>query len=371
MEKDYYEILGVSRSASAEEIKKAYRKLALKHHPDRNQGDKAAEEKFKEAAEAYEVLGDLEKRKIYDRYGVEGLKSSGYQGPSGFEDIFSNFGDIFEDLFGFGGGGRRSRQGPVQGADLRYDLGISFEEAAHGVEKEIEITKRDTCWTCEGTGLRPGYQPQVCPTCQGRGQVMRAQGFFRLSTTCPHCQGEGRIITEPCADCDGAGLIAKKKRVSLKVPAGVDSGARMLLRGEGEGGRRGGPAGDLYVVIQVAPHEFFRREDDDIYCTLPLSMTQAALGCALEIPTIHGVKNLTIPAGSQPGQIFTLKDEGVPHLKRHGRGDMLVQAEVRTPTQLTKRQEELLREFAEIEQEKEGERHEEGFFKKLFHHRSG
>jgi molecular chaperone DnaJ len=355
MEKDYYEILGISRTASAEEIKKAYRKSALKYHPDRNPGDKAAEERFKEATEAYEVLGDLEKRKIYDHYGVEGLKSSGYRGPSGFEDIFSNFGDIFEDLFGFGGGG------------LRYDLNISFEEAVHGADKEIEITKRDTCWTCEGSGLRPGYQPQVCPTCGGRGQVMRAQGFFRLSTTCPHCQGEGRIITEPCVDCDGAGLVAKKKKVSLKIPAGVDSGARMLLRGEGEGGRRGGPAGDLYVVLQVAPHEFFRREGDDIHCTLPLTMTQATLGCKLEIPTIHGVKNLTVPAGSQPGQIFTLKGEGVPHLKRHGRGDMFVQAEVKIPADLTTRQEEMLQEFAEIEEEKEGDRHEEGFFKKIFH----
>ena len=367
MEKDYYQILGTSRDASGEEIKKAYRKLALKYHPDRNPGDNEAEEKFKEASEAYEVLGDLEKRKIYDRYGVEGLKSSGYGGPSGFDDIFSNFGDIFEDLFGFGmGGGRRSRQGPVQGADLRYDLTISFEDAVHGAEKEVEITKRETCWTCEGSGLRPGYQPQVCPTCQGRGQVMRAQGFFRLSTACPHCQGEGRIITEPCADCDGAGLVAKKKSVSLKIPAGVDSGARMLLRGEGEGGRRGGPSGDLYVVLQVEDHEFFERQGDDIHCTLPLTMTQAALGCKLDVKTIHGVKNLTIPAGTQSGQRFTLKAEGVPHLRQHGRGNMIVTAEVRIPAKLTRRQEELLEEFAAIEQEKE-DFQEEGFFKKIFH----
>jgi molecular chaperone DnaJ len=367
MEKDFYDILGVTRSATAEEIKKAYRKQALKFHPDRNPGDKAAEDRFKEATEAYEVLGDLEKRKIYDRFGLEGLRNSGYRGPGGFEDIFSNFGDIFEDLFGFGSSGRRTRQGPVPGSDLRYDLNISFEEAVHGVEKEIEITKRETCWTCEGGGLRPGHQAQICPTCQGQGQVIRAQGFFRLSTTCPHCQGEGSIITEPCADCDGAGLIAKKKKVSLKIPAGVDSGARMLLRGEGEGGRRGGHSGDLYVVLLVEPHEYFQREADNIFCTLPLTMAQAALGCKLDIPTIHGVKNLTIPAGSQSGQTFTLKGEGVAHLKRHGRGDMIVNLEVKIPTHLTKRQEELLKEFADIEREKEEHRQEDGFLKKFFH----
>jgi molecular chaperone DnaJ len=366
MEKDYYNILSVSRSSTAEEIKKAYRKLALKFHPDRNQGDKAAEEKFKEAAEAYEVLGDTEKRQIYDRYGAEGLRNSGYQGPGGFEDVFSNFSDIFEDLFGFSGG-RRTRQGAVPGADLRYDLGISFEEAVHGVEKEIELTKRETCWTCEGSGLRPGHQPQNCPTCNGQGQVIRAHGFFRMSSTCPHCQGEGRIITEPCADCEGAGLLGKKKKVSLKIPAGVDSGARMLLRGEGEGGRRGGPSGDLYVVLQVKPHEFFHREGDNILCTLPLTMIQATLGCKLDIPTIHGVNNLTVPAGCQSGQIFTLKGEGAPHLKRHGRGDMIVNVEVRIPTELTRRQKELLSEFAEIEQKKEENPESESLFKKIFH----
>jgi molecular chaperone DnaJ len=366
MDNDYYGILGVKRDAAADEIKKAYRKLALKFHPDRNPEDKAAEDKFKEAAEAYEVLGDPEKRKIYDHYGMEGLKNSGYRGPGGFEDVFSNFGDIFEDLFGFGGGGRSNR-GVVPGADLRYDLNISFEEAVHGTEKEIAITKRETCWTCEGGGLRPGHQAQVCPTCKGQGQVIRAHGFFRLSTTCPHCQGEGRIITEPCADCDGAGLLAKNKQVSLKIPAGVDSGARMLLRGEGEGGRRGGQAGDLYVVLQVEPHAFFHREGDTIQCTLPLTIDQAALGCTLEVPTIHGAKNLTIPAGSQPGQTFTLKSEGVPHLKRHGRGDMIVKAEVKIPGNLTRRQKELLKEFAEIESEKEESPQEDSLFKKLFH----
>ncbi|MFC1524722.1 zinc finger domain-containing protein, partial [Thermodesulfobacteriota bacterium] len=214
-----------------------------------NAGDKEAEEKFKSAAEAYEVLGDPEKRNIYDRFGAEGLKNQGYSGPGNFEDIFSNFGDIFSDLFGFNMGGRSTRQGPVQGNDLRYDLSISFMEAIHGLEKEIEITKQDTCWTCEGSGLRPGHQPQTCSTCRGKGQVLRVQGPFRLSTTCPACNGAGEVISDPCNDCEGSGLVPKHKKVSLKIPPGVDTGARMLLRSEGEGGRKGGQPGDLYVVI--------------------------------------------------------------------------------------------------------------------------
>ncbi|HSH13739.1 MAG TPA: molecular chaperone DnaJ, partial [Desulfurivibrionaceae bacterium] len=257
MSRDYYEILEVSRSASAEEIKKAYRKIAMKCHPDRNQGDKASEEKFKEATEAYEVLGDLEKRKIYDRFGLEGLKSSGYNGPGNYQDIFSNFGDIFGDLFGMGGGGRRPANGPIPGSDLRYDLTITFMEAVHGVDKEIEITRPDTCWTCEGTGARPGYRPQTCGKCHGRGQIMRSQGFFSVSTTCQTCRGQGTVITEPCQDCDGYGLVNKKKKVTLKIPAGVDNGARLRLNGEGEGGRRGGQPGDLYVFLDVEAHEFF------------------------------------------------------------------------------------------------------------------
>ncbi|MDH5299305.1 MAG: molecular chaperone DnaJ [Desulfobulbaceae bacterium] len=360
----YYEVLGVDRSAKADEIKKAYRKLAMKYHPDRNPDNKEAEEKFKIAAEAYEVLGDAEKRKIYDRYGFEGLQSSGYSGPGDFNDIFSHFGDIFGDLFGFGGGGQRRQGGPTQGADLRYDLPISFMEAVHGVEKEIEITKRDTCWTCEGSGLRPGHQPKNCPYCQGRGQVVQAQGFFRISTTCPQCRGEGRIITDPCNDCEGVGLVRKTKKVSLKIPAGVDTGSRMRLQREGEGGRKGGPSGDLYVILHVEEHEFFTRHGNDIHCRIPVPMAQAALGCKLEVPTIHGTAKLEIPAGTQSGNTFIFKAEGVPSLRNRERGDMIVEVQVQTATKLTKRQKELLKEFADIEGSKS--KGDDGFFKKLF-----
>ncbi|MBU0673793.1 MAG: molecular chaperone DnaJ [Proteobacteria bacterium] len=362
---DYYAILGIARSASADELKKAYRKIAMKYHPDRNPGDKEAEDKFKEAAEAYEVLRDAEKRKVYDRYGKDGLKNSGYSGPGNFNDIFSSFGDIFEDLFGFNRGGHPDTTGPIKGSDLRFDLTISFLEAVHGVEKEIEINRPDTCWTCEGSGIRPGHDAETCSACQGRGQVMRSQGFFSVSTTCPSCRGRGQIITEPCSDCDAEGLVSRQKKVSLKIPAGVDNGARMRLTGEGEGGRRNGPPGDLYVFLYVDQHEFFQREGNDIYLQLPLSMSQAALGCKPEIPTIHGEKTITITAGAQSGHRITLKSDGVPRLRGGGRGDMIVVLNVRTPTKLTKRQRELLEEFSQLETE-EGEPEEEGFLKKLF-----
>jgi len=365
MARDYYEILEVSRSASAEEIKKAYRKVAMKHHPDRNQGDKESEELFKEATEAYEVLGDLEKRKIYDRFGLEGLRSSGYSGPGNPNDIFSNFGDIFGDLFGMGGGRSKSSNGPIPGSDLRYDLTITFMEAVHGVEKEIEITRPDTCWTCEGTGARPGHQPKTCNQCNGRGQVLRSQGFFSVSSTCPVCRGQGTIIVEPCQDCDGRGLVNKKKKVSLKIPAGVDNGARMRLTGEGEGGRRRGSAGDLYVFLDVEPHEFFQREGGTIYLQLPLTITQASLGYKLKVPTVHGEKELKIPAGTQTGSHFTLKKEGVKDLRGGGKGDMVVVVEVKIPEVLSTRQKELLEEFAKLE-EASGDYHHESLFKKIF-----
>ncbi|MCK5232591.1 MAG: molecular chaperone DnaJ [Desulfobulbaceae bacterium] len=372
MSTDFYSTIGVSRTASEDEIKKAYRKQAMKYHPDRNPDNKEAEDKFKTAAEAYEVLGDPEKRRIYDRYGIEGLRNTGYSGPGNFEDIFSNFGDIFEDLFGFGtgrSGARRDYHGPVPGADLRYDLTISFMEAVHGISKEIEISKKETCWTCEGSGLRPGHQPEICPACQGRGQVMRAQGFFRLSTTCPQCHGQGRIIKDPCNDCGGTGLVSKKKKVSFKIPAGVDHGSRMRLRGEGEGGRRGGESGDLYIIIYVEPHEFFHRDGNNILCELPISMTQAALGYELKVPSIHGKTDLSIPLGTQHGQTFVLKSEGVTSLRGDVRGDMIIRVSVKIPDNLSKRQEELLREFSEIEEKKEGHQ-KGGFFKKLFDHLS-
>lgn len=366
MEIDYYEVLGISGTASSDEIKKVYRKLAMKFHPDRNPGDKEAEEKFKQATEAYEVLSDSKKRQIYDTYGFEGLKSRGYQGPD-FEDVFSSFGDIFGDIFGFGRGEtQRSKQGPMRGSDLRYDLSITFMEAVHGISKDIEIERPDTCWTCEGTGLRPGYKAETCSACHGRGQVVRAQGFFRMSTSCPECRGEGEIIKDPCADCNGVGLVKSKKKVALKIPAGVDTGAKMRLHGTGEGGRKGGPAGDLYVIIHVAPHEFFLREGDLVYCQYPLNFDQAALGCSLEVPTIHGEKNIKIPKGTQTGQRFTLKNEGVQHLRGNVRGDMIVEVTVVTPKKLTKKQKELLREFGELERQKV-KGNEEGLLKKLLH----
>lgn len=367
MSTDYYEILSVTKSSSGAEIKKAYRKLAMKYHPDRNQGDKEAEAKFKECTEAYEVLSDAKKKQIYDTYGHEGLKNNGYSGPGNAEDIFSGFSDIFGDLFGFGSSRSQTRRdGPIPGNDLRYDLTISFMEAVHGVSKEVELTRRDTCWTCEGTGCRPGHQKQTCPTCNGRGQVIRSQGFFQVSSTCPQCHGEGQIVTDPCNDCNGAGLVEKTKKVSIKIPGGVDTGARMRLRGEGEGGRKGGPAGDLYVIIHVQEHEFFMRDGDTIFCRYPVSMVKAALGCKVEVPTIHGKKTLEIPPGSQNGDVFTLKKEGVPSLRGHGKGNMVVELKVVTPTGLCEEQKRLLADFEALCDEKGQNKEEEGFFSRLF-----
>jgi molecular chaperone DnaJ len=368
MSEDYYRILSVAKNASAGEIKKAYRKLAMQYHPDRNPDDQEAEEKFKACTEAYEVLSDERKRQIYDTYGHEGIKSSGYRGPGSAEDIFSSFGDIFGDLFGFGGAtrGRTRRDGPQPGNDLRYDVEISFMEAVHGVSKEVQLTRRDTCWTCEGSGSRPGHRKETCPACHGRGQVIRSQGFFQMSSTCPQCRGEGEIVTDPCSDCQGSGLVEKTKKVALKIPAGVDSGARMRLRGEGEGGRRGGAAGDLYVVVHVQEHDFFKRDGDAIYCRFPVSMVRAALGARLEIPTIYGKKHVDIPAGSQSGDLFTLAGEGVTNLRGRGKGDMVVELQVMTPTNLCEEQKKVLRDFDTLCVQHGQHKEEEGFFKRLF-----
>ncbi len=348
--RDYYEILGVPRNASEEEIKKAYRKMALKYHPDRNPGDKEAEEKFKEASEAYEVLRDPKKREIYDFYGHEGLKGTGFTGFRGFDDIFSSFSDIFEEFFGFSP--RSSRRGASPGADLRYDLKITLLDAAFGKETEIEVLKRGRCEVCNGTGAQPGSTPQVCPHCYGRGQISRSHGFFTISTTCSYCHGEGRVITTPCKACGGQGWVKKRKKVSLRIPPGVDTGSRLRLRGEGEEGERGGPPGDLYVIIHVEPHEFFEREGDDIICRVPIPFTMAALGGEIEVPTLDGTKRIQIPRGTQPGEIFRLKGEGIPHLNGRGRGDQIIQILVQVPQKLSKEQERLLREFASLEEEK-------------------
>lgn len=365
---DYYETLSISRNVDGGEIKKAYRKLAMKYHPDRNPDDKSAEEKFKVCTEAYEVLSDEKKRQIYDAYGYDGLKNRGYNGPSNAEDIFSSFGDVFSDLFGFGGGSRsrERRDGPVAGNDLRYDVEISFMEAVHGVAKEVELTRRDTCWTCEGSGSRPGHKKEVCPSCNGRGQVIRSQGFFQVSSTCPQCHGDGEIVTQPCNDCSGSGLVEKTKKVSLKIPAGVDTGARMRLRGEGEGGRKGGAAGDLYVVIHVEEHDFFKRDGNTIYCRLPISMVVAALGGSVEVPTIHGKNNLNINAGSQSGEIITLRNEGVRNLRGSGKGNMVVEIQVLTPANLCDEQKQMLRDFDGLSQKHGHHKEQEGFLKRLF-----
>lgn len=341
---DYYAVLGVQRGVTAEEIKKAYRKLALQYHPDRNPGDKGAEEKFKEASEAYQVLSDPEKRELYNRFGFDGLKGAGFPGFSGASDIFSTFGDLFEDLLGFGSR-RRSHSRGQEGADLRYDLTITFLEACQGKEADIEYERPEVCDACRGTGAKDGTRPTRCPTCQGRGQVLRSQGFLTVGTTCPRCRGEGSVITSPCAKCQGHGRVLGKRNVHVKIPPGVDNGSRLRLQAEGEEGMHGGPAGDLYVFIHVESHEFFQREDTNIICEIPLSYSQAALGANIEVPTLEGKRTLTIPRGTQSGEVFVLKGEGVRNLRGYGRGDQYMRVVVRTPTNLSARQEELLQEL--------------------------
>lgn len=349
--RDYYDILGVDRNATEEELKKSYRKLALMYHPDRNPGDKEMEEKFKEAAEAYEVLRDPEKREIYNRYGHAGLNGTGFRGFSGFEDVFASFSDIFEDVFGFNTGGGRTRTAVRQGADLRYDLKISFIDAAFGKATQIEVGKLEKCGGCEGSGASQGTRPETCTLCGGRGQVIKSNGFFSISSTCPSCRGYGRIIKNPCKNCYGTGKAKTQKTVNVKIPPGVDNGSRLRLRGEGEEGEYGGVPGDLYIFIHVEPHEFFERDDDDVLCRIPISITQAALGTSLEIPTLEGKETIKIPKGTQSGKIFRLKGKGVTHLKGFGKGDQVVQVVVKIPTHLTKKQEDLLREFAKLSSE--------------------
>lgn len=359
--RDYYEILGVDRNASAEELKSAYRKQAVRYHPDRNQGDKEAEEIFKECSEAYEVLSDPEKRQVYDQYGHAGLSNQGYQGFGGFDDIFSSFSDIFSDMFGFSS---RSGRG-YAGADLRYDLEIDFETAVFGGQAELDIPRATTCTECDGSGAAPGSSPQPCGTCQGRGQVYTSQGFLRIATTCPTCRGRGQVIPDPCPECRGQGQVQETGRVKVKIPGGVDNGSRLRLRGEGEAGREGGPAGDLFVVLHVAEHEHFARHGDDLVFSLELGMARAALGCEPEVPLLgdDGSAIVKIPAGTQTGQIFRIRGRGVPRLRGRGRGDMIVQVIVRTPTKLTGREKELLKELAQIEASKNGKN---GFFSRLF-----
>lgn len=351
--RDYYEVLGVSRSASEEDLKRAYRKLALKYHPDRNPGDKAAEESFKEAAEAYEVLRDPQKKRIYDAYGHEGLQGSGFSGFRGFEDIFSSFGDVFQEFFSFGfGGSPRSKTASRPGDDLAYDMVLGFEEAVFGVEKEISIETYVGCDKCGGSGAEPGTRESMCPMCQGSGQVVQSQGFFRISTTCVRCQGTGRVLVSPCNSCGGQGRVRKSRKVQVKVPPGVDTGTRLRLRGEGDFGYRGGVAGDLFVRLEVRQHELFERDGDNLYCKVSISFIQAILGDKIEIPTLEGVKIVEIEPGTQPGAVIRFSGEGVPRLRGYGRGDLFIEVEVKIPKQVTPRQEELLMAFIELEKEK-------------------
>jgi molecular chaperone DnaJ len=344
---DYYDLLGVSRSAGEEEIKKAYRKLALQHHPDKNPGNKQAEEKFKEISEAYQVLSDSQKRAQYDQFGHAAFGDSGPFGggfdfSAGFEDIF---GDIFGEFFGGGTGRRRSRS---RGEDFRYNLTLSFEEAVFGAEKKVKIPRHGPCETCHGTGAKAGTQPQTCPTCRGRGQVNFQQGFFSVSRTCNQCHGQGTIIKDPCATCSGAGRVRKLHTLSVKIPAGVDTGSRLKLRGEGEFGPNGGQSGDLYVVIQVEPHPIFHREALDIICEVPINFAEAALGAEIDVPTLDGKVKMKIPAGTQSGKVFRLAGKGVKDVQGYRQGDQHVRVVVETPTHLTPRQKELLKEFAAI-----------------------
>jgi molecular chaperone DnaJ len=344
--RDYYDILGVERNVDPDEIKKAYRQLALKFHPDRNPGDKDAEERFKEAAEAYEVLHDAEKRRLYDQYGHDGLRNTGFSGFGGFEDIFASFGDLFEEFFG-GMGGRRRTSGPSRGQDLRYDLEIDFLEAATGKDVELNIPREENCADCHGTGSSSG-QRRLCNKCGGRGQVFQSRGIFRMATTCPGCQGRGQIVTDPCRACQGSGRTQRNRTLAVHIPKGVDTGSRLKLRGEGEAGWHGGPPGDLYVVVHLKAHELFQREGDHVVCRIPVSMVDAALGGEMDIPTLTGSKKLKIPKGCQTGEILRFREAGFPNLNGYGHGDQIMAIQVMTPTNLTSRQEELLREFASI-----------------------
>lgn len=356
---DYYQLLGVSKTASVDEVKKAYRKQAMKYHPDRNPGDKAAEAKFKEVSEAYEVLSDEKKRRQYDQFGHEGLKAS--FGPGGFDfqrdfthasDLQDILGSIFGggglgDIFGGGGGRRRSSTGPQRGADLRFDLEIEFEEAAFGSKREITLPLTEECAKCKGSGVPPGRRRETCQHCGGRGAVVSGGGFFQVRQTCPVCGGAGSIVTNPCTSCGGSGRVKARKRITMKIPKGVETGSRLRLTGKGEGGTRGGPPGDLYVVLHVAPHEVFERHNDDLLCKVPVPVHAAALGGQIEVPTIDGFAKLKIAPGTETGKVFRLRGKGMESVEGYGRGDLHVQIIVEPPAHLNSKQKKILKEFAD------------------------
>ena len=349
--RDYYEVLGISTDASDSDVKSAYRKLALRYHPDKNPGDHHAEEQFKEAAEAYSVLSDPEKRARYDRFGHAGLQG----GFSGFDPAtFGDFGDILGEFFGFGDTfGTRRRGGSERGADLRYDLKVSFREAAFGLKTKIKIPREDTCQSCQGNGTAPGKSAATCPTCHGTGQVRYQQGFFSISRTCSQCHGGGKIIQDPCKACQGRGRVRKEKVLEVKIPAGVDNGARLRIQGEGEAGLHGGQAGDLYVVIYVEEHPFFQRQGSNIYCQVPIGIAQAVLGGEISVPTLEGEERLKIPEGTQSGSVFRMRNKGVVNLGERGRGDQYVTVNIVVPTKLTREQREVFVQLAELAREDE------------------
>ena len=348
MKRDNYEVLGIERNASEQEVKKAYRTLARQYHPDVNPGNKEAEEKFKEVTDAYEVLSDPEKRARYDQFGHEDPSQGGFGDAGGFGDIF--------DMF-FGGGGGQRRGGPQRGSDLRYALTLSFEEAVFGVEKEIQIPRDETCTDCQGSGAAPGTHPTTCSQCHGSGQVKAVQrtpfGQIQTARTCPTCQGEGRIVSSPCSTCHGQGKVRKVKTIKINVPEGSEEGLNLRLSGDGEAGAKGGPPGDLYILLQVKPHKFFEREGNDIYCEVPITFIQASLGAEVEVPTLDGVVKMKVPEGTQTSTVFRLKGHGVPRRRASGRGDQHVRVVLTTPTKLNEKQKKLLREFGDVTSEQQ------------------
>ena len=372
--RDYYEVLGVSRGASEDEIKKAYKKMARKYHPDLNPGDKTAEEKFKEVNEAYEVLSDADKKARYDQYGHAGVDpnfgAGGFGGGFDGSFDFGDLGDIFGSFFGggFGGGRRTNPNAPQRGESIRMSIAISFEEAAFGCEKAVTVERYETCDTCHGNGCAPGTSPEVCPDCHGTGTVqVRRQtpmGVFATSSPCPKCGGKGRIIHQPCKDCRGSGMVRKKKTIQASIPAGIDNGQTISIRGQGNAGKNGGPAGDLLITITVRPHELFRREGTSVLCEAPITFTQAVLGAELEIPTIDGKVKYTLPEGTQSGTTFRLKGKGIPSLNGRGRGDQYVTVYIETPRNLNKEQKEALKKFAETMGDNNYEEQKK-FFKKF------
>ncbi|HXG56419.1 MAG TPA: molecular chaperone DnaJ [Vicinamibacterales bacterium] len=370
--RDYYEVLGVARDATDVQIKSAYRKLALQFHPDRNPGDAAAEESFKEAAEAYSILADAQKRTLFDRFGHAGVSGAGGGAGAGFDPtIFADFSDIFSglgDMFGLGGGTRRRRGGPQRGSDLRYDLEITFDESAKGTETSILIPREEICETCSGSGAAEGTQAETCSQCRGTGQLRQQHGFLTVARPCSNCRGTGKTIAKPCLPCRGAGRIARERKLTVKIPAGIATGQQLRLSGEGEHGTAGGPTGDLYVVVHVQDHEFFHRENDDLYCELPVHYPTLALGGTVKVPTLDGREDVSIPAGTQPGARFRVKGKGMPNVNGRGHGDLHVIARAAVPKKLTKEQKRILEEFGRTlpsQAEIDDDESEKPFFEKV------